>query len=57
MTICLFEELAANEIFLLLGGVFFIGVVIVWLTDFQRHGERVSLLDGPGKVQDFAPHA
>lgn len=51
------QVLAANQIFLLLGGVFFIGVVVVWLTDFQRHGERVSLLDGPGKVEDFAPHA
>ena len=51
------ELLAANQIFLLLGLVFFIGVVVVWLTDFGRHGDRVRLLDGPGEVQDFAPHA
>jgi PAT family beta-lactamase induction signal transducer AmpG len=51
------STLAANEIFQLLGLVFFIGVAVVWMTDFTRHGEQVSLLDAPGRTGDFAPHA
>ena len=49
--------LTASQVFLLLGLVFFIGVVVVWLTDFKAHSERMNLLDMPGKTGDFAPHA
>jgi len=43
-----------NQMFMTLGGVFFVGVASVWLTDFDKHRERVSAL---GDVEDFAPHA
>ena len=49
--------LAANQMFLALGLVFFIGVVMVWFTDFEKHYGKVSLLDKPAQVGDFAPHA
>ena len=43
-----------SQMFMTLGGVFFVGVASVWLTDFDRHRETVS---GLGDVEDFAPHA
>jgi len=51
------DVLAANQMFLVLGLVFFVGVLLVSLTNFGRHGERVSMLAGMDKVEDFAPHA
>jgi len=51
------QSLAANQIFLVLGLVFFVGVAVVWLTDFGRHDQSVKLLDGPSDTGDFAPHA
>ena len=48
--------LAANQIFLLLGLVFFVGALMAWLTDFEKHFDKVRLLDRSGEVGDFAPH-
>ncbi len=48
--------LTSNQIFIALGVVFFLGVLVVWLTDFDLHYQRVSGLDEPGKIGDFAPH-
>jgi len=39
--------LSANQMFLALGLIFFVGVLLVWLTDFNRHDESVSKLAGP----------
>jgi len=50
-------SLTASQIFLVLGLVFFIGVLVVWLTDFGRHDARLNLLDASGTTSDFAPHA
>lgn len=48
--------LAYNQMFFMLGGVFFIGVLMAWLTDFEQHYDNVRGLDQPGQVKDFAPH-
>jgi PAT family beta-lactamase induction signal transducer AmpG len=49
------QVLDSSQIFLALGFVFFLGALLVWLTNFERHAARVSVLDGPGKMGDFAP--
>jgi MFS transporter, PAT family, beta-lactamase induction signal transducer AmpG len=50
------DVLAANQIFLVLGGVFFIGALMAWLTNFEEHYEKVRMLDKASQVDDFAPH-
>ncbi len=50
------DMLSANQVFLVLGLVFFIGALMAWLTDFEGHYDKVSMLDKPGRVGDFAPH-
>ena len=48
--------LTSSQVFLALGLVFFAGVIVVWLANFEGHGERLAMLDAPGKTGDFAPH-
>jgi len=41
--------MTASQIFIGLGLVFFLGVIVVWLTDFQAHDKRIqTLLKEPG---------
>jgi len=49
-------SLAANQIFLLLGLIFFIGVAVVWLTDFNLHDKKIQTLANNELAGDFAPH-
>ncbi|MDG1852182.1 MAG: hypothetical protein P8J44_08715, partial [Gammaproteobacteria bacterium] len=49
-------SLAANQIFLLLGLIFFIGVGVVWLTDFNLHDKKIQTLASNELAGDFAPH-
>jgi len=49
-------SLAANQIFLLLGLIFFIGVAVVWLTDFNLHDKKIQTLASNELAGDFAPH-
>ncbi len=49
-------SLAANQIFLLLGLIFFIGVGVVWLTDFNLHDKKIQTLASSELAGDFAPH-
>lgn len=49
------SHLAANQIFIVLGLVFFVGVLVVWLTNFERHYDQVGNLTGTGRVKDFSP--
>ena len=51
------DILAPNQMFLLLGLIFFIGVLLVWLCDFNQHSNKVQRLDQPGQAGDFAPRA
>ena len=49
-------SLTANQIFLLLGLIFFIGVAVVWLTDFNIHDKKIQTLASNELAGDFAPH-
>jgi len=49
-------SLAANQIFLLLGLIFFIGVAVVLLTDFNLHDKKIQTLASNELAGDFAPH-
>ena len=51
------SALSSSQMFIALGLVFFVGVVLVWRTDFGTHDGRVNMLDTPGKTGDFAPLA
>lgn len=45
-----------NQMFFIIGLTFFVGVVLVWLTHFDRHREEVRTLGHMDEVGDFAPH-
>lgn len=49
------STLSSSQMFIALGLVFFLGVLLVWSTNFETHHQRIKLFDEPGKSGDFAP--
>lgn len=51
------STLSASQIFLVMGLVIIGGAVAILFADFDKHRQRVGLLDAPAGTGDFAPHA
>ena len=51
------DSLTYREMYFVVAGTFFIGVLLVWLTSFRRHRERVATLGHADEMGDFAPQA
>ncbi len=51
------DTFSYNQMFLIIGLTFFLGVLMVWLTNFRRHRETVQTLGHADEVRDFTPHS
>ncbi len=50
------DSYSYNQMFMIIALTFFVGVILVWLTKFQAHREKVQTLGHIDEAGDFAPH-
>jgi len=50
------DSASYNQMFLIIGLTFLIGVGLIWLTNFNAHRDRVKTLGHIDETGDFAPH-
>ena len=50
------DVISYDQMFFVIGSTFLLGVLLIWLTNFARHRERIQTLGFAGDAGDFAPH-